>query len=320
MIVSKTPLRVSFFGGGTDLPECFMHQQGAVLSTTIDTSMYICVNKSANSRIKAAYGDVEVVESVNDLKHDRMREALKHFSVNSFLDISSFCDIPTKGTGLGSSSTFTVGLITAILKHKNISLTLHEVAEIAYFIEREKCGHILGKQDQYAAAIGGLNLIKFEGREVETIPVSISQSSLNDLQSNLFFYYTGHVRSADELLRKQASNSNQDNYKVLTELALTGYNLLKNKKIDDFGALLDENWKIKKQLDASVSSNELDTMYRLGIENGALGGKLLGAGGGGFMMFYVPKVNHTKFKTVFNNFNQFEFKLSKEGTKIVYAD
>lgn len=319
MIVSSTPLRVSFFGGGTDLPECFMHQQGAVLSTTIDTSMYICVNKSANNRIKAVYGDVEVAESVEDLKHDRMRETLKHFNVNSFLDISSFCDIPTKGTGLGSSSTFTVGLVSAILKHINYNLTTYELAEVAYFIERDRCGHILGKQDQYAAAFGGLNLIKFYNDTTEVIPVNTTESCIRELQNNLFFFYTGHVRSADELLRKQASNNNFNNYTQLTDLAITGYNMIRSRKIDDFGSLLDDGWLIKRKLDSAVSSGDLDEMYEYGVKNGALGGKLLGAGGGGFMMFYVPAKEQNRFLSAFQQYNRYNFNFSNQGSRVVYA-
>jgi D-glycero-alpha-D-manno-heptose-7-phosphate kinase len=322
MIVSKTPLRVSFFGGGTDLPEHFNFSSGAVLSTAINTYMYITLNDSPRDRVKACYDEIEIVSSSAYLNHNRIRECLLYHNIHSNIEVASFCSTPTKGTGLGSSSSYTVGLCNALAYRNKTPYTSYELAEIAYFIERNQCGEKLGKQDQYAAAFGGLNLIKFEKEGVEVTPVNITMDSLHKLENNLMFFFTNSTRVANDILKEQAESVADKRmlYSDLRSLAFEGHKLLTKNKIDDFGHLLDANWDIKKKLSDKISNQEIDEIYLKGIKAGAIGGKLLGAGSSGFIMFYVPEPNQNKVRESLSNLKEYKMKFSQTGSEIVYAD
>ena len=323
MILTRAPLRVSFFGGGSDLPEYFEKSVGAVLSTAIDVHMHIAVNDSPQNRVKACYDELEIVDTAKELKHSRIREVLGAFGIKNNIEVSSFCHIPTKGTGLGSSSTFTVALIKALAERKNIKLNDYDIAKAAYHVERNLCGEKLGKQDQYAAAFGGLNLITFDNNIVQVLPVPIGEHVKEELESNLMFFYTGIRRNANDILESQAArterlyNVNDSLYKMV-QMASHGRDLLMDSKIDEFGALLDDAWRLKKTLDPDISNYQINEWYDAAIRAGALGGKLLGAGGGGYLMFYVPEKYQESVRLALD-LQEYKFKFCNTGVETLYA-
>jgi D-glycero-alpha-D-manno-heptose-7-phosphate kinase len=326
MIVTKTPLRVSFFGGGSDLPEYFMDSPGAVLSAAIDINMFITINESPRKRIKACYDEIEIVDTAAYLNHSRIRETLLHYGVHNNLEIASFCHIPTKGTGLGSSSSYTVGLCNALSQHLSIPVTKYDLAETAYFIERVRCNEKLGMQDQYAAAFGGINLIEFYSNDVQVIPVNINAENLIKLQDNLMFFYTGVKRVANSILEKQAEKSSQDSttkqhIERLVDISYDGAKVLsKSSRLNDLGSMLDYAWSTKRQILNEISNEAIDTLYSDAIKAGALGGKLLGAGGGGFLMFYVPRSKQNNVREALSHLQEYKFNFSLKGSEVVLND
>lgn len=322
MILSRAPLRVSFFGGGSDLPEYYERSTGAVLSTAIDVHMHIAVNDSPQNRVKACYDELEVVDYAIQLKHTRIREVLRAFNIDRNIEISSFCHIPTKGTGLGSSSTFTVALIKALASRQDASFNNYDLAEAAYNVERIKCDEKLGKQDQYAAAFGGFNLIEFDTTGVQVQPVPIGEGIKSDLQNNLMFFYTNIKRTANDILQSQAARTHLFNVNKsitsMVDLAHSSKKLLVQNKLDDFGKNLDYAWDYKKNLDPDISNYQIDEWYEAAIKAGALGGKLLGAGGGGFLMFYVPEKYQNKVRNALD-LKEYKFKFCNTGAETVYA-
>ena len=323
MILTRAPLRVSFFGGGSDLPEYYEAHPGAVLSTSIDVYMHIAVNDSPQQRVKACYDELEIVDYASQLKHTRIKEVLRCFDIDKNVEISSFCHIPTKGTGLGSSSTFTVALIKALAERTSVKYNSYDLAEAAYAIERIKCGEKLGKQDQYAAAFGGFNLIEFDESDTHVQPVPVGEGIKGDLQDNLMFFYTNIKRTANDILQSQAARTHLFNVNKsitkMVELAHSSKKLLMQNKLDDFGKCLDIAWDYKKTLDPDISNYQIDDWYETAIKAGALGGKLLGAGGGGFLMFYVPKNKQDAVRNALP-LTEYKFKFSNTGAETLYAN
>lgn len=324
MIVTKTPLRISFFGGGTDLPEYYDNYPGAVLSAAIDVNMFIAINSSPKERIKACYDKIEIVENSAYLEHDRIRETLLNFGIYNNLEVSSFCHIPTKGTGLGSSSSFTVGLCNAIYEKNKHNPTKYELAETAYFIERQRCNEKLGKQDQYAASFGGINFIQFFSNDVSVIPVNISADTIIDLQKHLMFFYTDITRVANNILEEQSKNTkdkiNTNFLKELADMAYDGSKILsKSNRIRDIGDMLDYGWNIKKKLTKNITNHTIDEYYQTARNNGAIGGKLLGAGGGGFLMFFVPPNKQNQVRESLP-LKEYKFNVSLKGSEVVLND
>lgn len=321
MIVTKTPLRISFFGGGSDIPEFYEQNDGMVLSTAIDRYIYIATNKCAIPHCRVIYSELEEQPTYETIKHDRVRETLRHLEISTNVEIASFSEISTRGSGLGSSSTFTVGLINALYKMKTgKSLDHHELAEQASFIEIHRCFEPIGKQDQYAAAYGGFNAIYFNGNQVRVRPVDMDHSFLIALDSNLLCFNTGINRAASSVLTEQVASlktgSNVEATKAVVELAKNGLKLLQKNKIDDFGHLLDQGWQIKKTLSSGITTPEIDEMYEHAIKNGALGGKLLGAGGGGYLLVYVPDKSKNRLLTAMSKYERFPFKFAKHGSTL----
>ena len=316
MIVSTTPLRISFFGGGSDLPLYYNRKPGMVLSTAIHRSIHIAINHCEPNHIRAVYSDVEVVDDVEQLKHNRIKEVLKHFKIDSNIEICSFSDVSTKGTGLGSSSSFTVGLINALSGYDK-----RDIAELACEIEIEKCGEPIGKQDQYAAAYGGFNAIRFDSGGVEVYPVNVRASTLFELNDNLFCYSTGLTRSTSDILADQCNNLSSDELAFdtttrMVEMAEQGLRYLRTEKLDDFGALLHEGWMCKKRMSSKISNLDIDEMYEIAMKAGALGGKILGAGGGGYMLLYVPRDNQVAVRHAMRNYNKFYFQFTQKGSAV----
>lgn len=326
MILTRTPLRISFFGGGSDMPEYYLNSTGGVLSTSINMHMYLAINKTPKRGIKVSYDKIEMVEDVEDLHHDRVKNALKHYGIGTGIEVSSFCSIPTKGTGLGSSSTYTVGLLKALDAATHNKSSRYDLAERAYFIERELCGDRLGKQDHYAAAFGGFNMIMFNSKNVEVQPVNISAKTLGGLQENLIMFFTGIRRQSNDILSNQAKNvSSKEEVAAIqskmVEQVFTGFDLLKAENLDGFGKLMHEAWELKKQLSNNISNGDIDEMYRIALRNGALGGKILGAGGGGFLLLYVKPKNRSKLISALREYEAFDtLEFTETGTEVVYND
>ena len=323
MIVSKTPLRMSFVGGGSDLPAYYREEIGAVLSTSIDKYMYICVNRKFDGRIRLSYTKTEDVQSKREIEHPLVREALDLMAIEGGIEIASMADIPSRGSGLGSSSTYTVGLLNALSAYKNKFISKEALARLACEIEIERCREPIGKQDQYAAAFGGLNLIRFHPDDsVSVDPVICTPSILGKLEDSILVFFTGRTRSASEVLvRQSAAMGNADRRALMrrmVQLAFDMKNELESGSLDNFGEILHENWELKTQLTNGISDSAIDNWYKTGMNNGALGGKILGAGNGGFMMFYAPQHAHQKIIAALNDLEHIKIKFDKSGAQVVF--
>lgn len=320
MIVSKTPLRISFFGGGSDIPQFYENHPGMVLSTTINKHIYIAANICTANHIKIIYSEMEYPKTVDDVKHDRVREILKYMGISNNIEIASFSDVPTKGTGLGSSSTFTVGVLSALAKQLGFEYNKRDLAELACHIEIDKCREPIGKQDQYAAVYGGFNIFRFNKDYITVTPVPVSTTTIEKLQNNLFIYNTKINRQASSILSSQVENlkTRSDIIECTKKMVDFGEEAVKyliNKDLDSFGSLLHESWTLKKKLSENISNVFIDRMYNDALKAGALGGKLLGAGGGGYMLFYVPEDKQIEF-TSNMRYDLTDFEFVEYGTKV----
>ena len=323
MIISRTPFRMSYVGGGTDIGAFYREEMGAVLSTSIDKYMYISVHAKFDGGIRIAYSKTEEVSSIHEIDHPLVRETLKLLNIHGGLEITSTADIPGKGTGLGSSSTYTVGLITALNAHSGVSIPTSSLAEMACEIEISKCKEPIGKQDQYAAAFGGLNLFEFApDDQVHVSPILCSNAFKNTINESTLAFYTGTDRSASKILAEQTRiSTNVDKRRILRRMAALAYEFkaaIEASDLVEMGELLKENWHLKKSLTANISNSTIDDIYHTAIDAGALGGKLLGAGAGGFMMFLASKSRHQEIKKRLSNLKQVDFNIESTGSKIIY--
>ena len=321
MIVSKTPFRISFFGGGSDLPSFYNQYPGMVISAAINKYIYISLNEKYDDSIRLSYSVTENVDNVDDLKHDIVRHTLKHFKLNKGIELASVSDLPSNGTGMGSSSAFAVGLIKAIEKYKyfNNKFDKKSLANLACQIEIDLCKKPIGKQDQYACAFGGLNVHNFEKDDVITKNIHLDKDVQEHLEENLILLHTSKGRSADSILQNQNKKMINDDksfqyIKVLIEFAKQFENDLLIKNLENLGEMLDQSWKIKKEVSDNITNKDIDLMYDKAKECGAKGGKILGAGGGGFMLLYADKKSQIKIKEVFNKNNPFNFKFDFNGS------
>lgn len=323
MIVSKTPLRMSFVGGGSDLPAFYREEVGAVLSTSIDKYMYICVNKKFDGRIRVSYTRTEDVALRQQVEHPLVREALDIVGIEGGIEIASMADIPSKGSGLGSSSTYTVGLLNALYAYRNQFASREKLARQACEVEIDRCGEPIGKQDQYAAAYGGLNLIRFHPDDsVSVDPVICKPSLLQEMEDSTLVFFTGRTRSASAVLANQSAAMQASDRRALmrrmVQLAFEMKEQLESGSLEHLGDLLDENWRLKAQLTAGISDPQIDGWYAAGMANGALGGKLLGAGNGGFMMFYAPPKRHAQITVALSDLEPVKFRFDRTGAQIVF--
>lgn len=323
MILSKTPLRMSFVGGGSDLPVYYREEGGAVLSTTIDKYMYIAVNRKFDGRIRLSYTRTEEVDAPDQIEHPLVREALALTGIRGGIEIASMADIPSRGSGLGSSSTYTVGLLNALYAYKSQYASRETLARQACEIEIERCGEPIGKQDQYAAAYGGLNLIRFHpDGAVSVDPVICPPALVRQLEEGTLVFYTGRTRSASAVLSEQSrALEAADRRALMRRMVALAHELkaeLESGSLDHFGALLDENWRLKAQLSAGISDGQIDRWYQTGMAHGALGGKLLGAGNGGFMMFYAPPEAHAAIRAALGELQPVTFRFDRNGSQIVF--
>lgn len=323
MILVRAPLRISFFGGGSDLPAFYTKETGYVLSTTIDKSIYLGINRSNHDYIKVVYSEIEIEKDVTKIKHSIVRETLSHFDIRNNIEISTFADIPVKGTGLGSSSSYCAALVRACADLKHKSLSDKEVAELACKIEIERCKEPIGKQDQYAAAFGGMNLIRFNtDNTVDVTKCQLSDDVARNLEAHMLLFYTGIVRNARDVLQEQNKNlALPDKHTItsyLAEQAQIAYKALPAGDIKLIGNMLHDAWAMKKSLAASISNSTIDQMYEAALEKGAWGGKVLGAGGGGYLMVVAEPKYHSDIKKALDKFACFNIKFYNKGAEIVY--
>ena len=322
MIIARTPLRISFAGGGSDLPSFYRHEQGAVLSTSIDKYVYIAIHEYFHkNQTLLKYSKTELVKSYDEIQHPLFKECLSMMDISG-VDISSMADVPA-GTGLGSSSTFTVCLMNALHAYKREYVSPEYLASTACDIEINRLGDPIGKQDQYAAAYGGLNFITFNKDEsVSVEKIIMDPIAKKQLDENLIMIFTGETRSASKILKDQSKEmSNVDKRLVVKKMVDMAYDLkdvLQNNNIDDFGRILHEGWLLKQSISAGISNETINTLYNKGLEAGALGGKLLGAGGSGFILFYCPKEKQEVFRKKMSSYQELPFKFDNSGSKIIY--
>lgn len=291
MIVSKTPLRISFTGGGTDLESFANTYGGAVVSTTIDKYIYVVIKRRFDQRIRVAHNQTEIVDNVHDIKHDLIREALIKTGIERGIDIITFTDVHSEGTGLGSSSALTVGLLNALHALQGYQAGPAQLAEEACEIEISRLNNPIGKQDQYIAAFGGLRhtLFHMDG-SVQTECIELPEEYRRTLESNIMLFYTGITRSASNILKQQKDNTIEKTQQLLRlkSQSLEWMDHLRKGEVDAIGKLLHEGWELKRQLAEGISNPQIDALYRKALEAGAVGGKIAGAGGGGFLLLYAP--------------------------------
>lgn len=322
MIISKTPFRISFAGGGSDLPGYYRKSAGAVLSTTINKYIYIAIHPFFDpEKIQLKYSKTELVSAISEIHHPIFKSALEMYNLTG-VDINSIADAPS-GTGLGSSSSFTVGLLNAIKAYQNIAVSQELLASKACHIEIDLLKSPIGKQDQYAAAYGGLNFITFNPDETVNVEkIIMNPVKKKELEENLIMIYTGDVRFANTILQQQSMAIEEtekfDCQEKMVKLAYDLKSVLEKNQIDEFGRILHEGWLLKKSLIHSISNTSIDDIYQKGIHAGALGGKLLGAGGGGFILFYCPKEKQESFRLKMKDYREFSFGFDNFGSKIIY--
>jgi D-glycero-alpha-D-manno-heptose-7-phosphate kinase len=326
MIISRAPVRISFFGGGTDYPEYFLKEGGAVLATAIDKFSYVTaspfLSRLFDYSIRVSYRKVELVKQVDEIEHNVYRECLKLCELDKDIELHNVADLPAF-TGLGSSSTFTVSLLHALHSFKGEFLKPIELAYEAIHVERNLLKDKVGCQDQVLAAVGGFNLIEFRTEEdiiVNRLPVSPQR--LREFEHHLLLVFTGVTRKAADVVAKQLQKveDNTATLKVMRGMVDEGWDILTgNRPLSEFGELLHQAWIAKRSLDGGVSSSEIDEMYKMGLNAGAWGGKLLGAGGGGFLLFFAPPEVHGQLRQVFANHQVLDFKINAAGSQIIFS-
>jgi len=323
MIVTRTPFRISFAGGGTDLPAFYSVEQGAVTSTAIDKYMYITVNRRFDRTMRIGYSKTEIVEKVEQIAHPIVRESLKLCGIEGQIEITAVADIPA-GTGVGSSSSFTVGLLAALHAFKGEAVSPETLASEACEIEINRLGEPIGKQDQYIAAYGGIEHIRFNPDESVVVePVICSEAIRERLEEHLLLLFTGKRRNAGDLLRVQQERTPEvmDSLRRLRDLASdTAEVLRRGEELAELGRILHEGWDLKKRVNPSISDPQIDGFYDRALRAGAVGGKLLGAGGGGFLLLYCEGENRAKVREALCELQEAPFGLEPAGVKVVYTD
>ena len=323
MIITKTPFRMSFFGGGTDMPEFFNSHRGAVISTTFDKYVYVTVRhlpRFFDYSTELMYSKIEKISKLEEMQHPMVRNAMKMLDMHE-LHIAYDADLPAR-TGLGTSSTFAVGLLNAFYCLKGKYASKHQLADEAIKLERELCQEAGGWQDQIAAAFGGLNRIDFKDNGYQITPIIISPERKKSLNNNLLLFFTGFTRFSAEIQQstKQSMAEKEKQLIEMLNLVDDAQDILENKErdLDDFGRLLDKTWKLKRQTGSQISSGSIDELYEKGLKAGALGGKLLGAGGGGFLLFYVQPNYQESVKNALSSLMEVPFEFENSGARVIY--
>lgn len=322
MIISKTPYRLSFFGGGTDYPDWLNNNKGAVLSVTIDKYIYISLNVKSSffhQDYRIVYRKTENKKKIQFINHPSVRECFRHFDLKGGVEMNYMGDLPSK-SGMGSSSAFTVGLLNAIYEHKKTRINKKKLALKAIEIEQEIIKENVGSQDQISTSFGGFNLIKFKkSNDFSVKKIEINPDVIKELNGNLLLFYTGIKRKANDIADTYTYKLNSLN-NVMNEtydLVFEGHKYLLRGELDKFGQLLNTGWKLKRSLGGSVTNKKIDNIYETAIKEGALGGKLLGAGGGGFFLLYVPKNKTKRVISSLKKLHFFRFNFENRGSHII---
>jgi D-glycero-alpha-D-manno-heptose-7-phosphate kinase len=321
VIVVQTPLRVSFLGGGTDFRDFYLREEGCVLSTAIDKYIFVIIKRRFDEKIRLGYTHTEWVDSVDELEHELIREALRLTGITRQVEISTMGDIPAQGSGLGSSSTVTVGSLHAMYALQGQLVEAEKLASQACQIEIDTLGKPIGKQDQYIAAYGGLRFITFKRDDtvqVETVP--LSDDLLRALGERLLLFYTGITRQASTVLEDQVAHMDQrlDALRGLKQLALEARRHLEAGQLDALGTAMDRGWALKRELSSQISSAHIDEMYNTARKAGALGGKIAGAGGGGFLLLYCPPKHQDSVRYALRGLRELPFRPEKDGSKVIF--
>jgi D-glycero-alpha-D-manno-heptose-7-phosphate kinase len=320
MIVVQTPLRISFLGGGTDLKDYYAKEGGAVLSTAISLCVYIIVKKRFDDKIYVNYSKKEIVDNVDSLEHELVREAMHLTGVRSGIEITTLADITSEGTGLGSSSSFTVGMLHALYAYQGELPTAEKLADEACRIEIDVLQHPIGKQDQYIAAYGNMRFIKFEKSSVSVEKVELPSEIKQRLNRNLMLFFTGKHRRSSTILESQKENINQrlTELTAMKQLAYEARECLQKGELDNFGEILHRGWEYKKTLTEKVSNSDIDRDYALARQAGAIGGKLCGAGGGGFLLIYCRPEKQEEVRYSLKHLTEYTFNFQQDGSKVIF--
>lgn len=321
MVISQTPLRVSLVGGGTDLRSFYHLESGMVLSAAIDKYVYVIVKERFDDKIYINYSQKEIVDDVDQIKHELVREAMKKTGVTRGVEITTLADIPSEGSGLGSSSSITVCLLNALYNYAGRQVTAEQLAREACEIEIDICEKPIGKQDQYIAAYGGLNQIVFHPNESVTVNrLSISGDDFRRFGSNLLLFFTNKTRDANLILKEQSETTDdkRDTLRCMRDYVPRLTDIILDAKFDDVGRMLHENWLLKRSLVDTISNHDIDEMYQKAIDAGAIGGKLCGAGGGGFLLLYVPRDRQDNVRKAMKDYRELPFMLEQYGSRIIF--
>lgn len=326
MIIVRSPLRISLGGGGTDLPSYYKEHEGFLIAAAIDKYVYVTINRPFLEGIYLKYSSIENVRKVSEIEHPIIREALTLQNLNTpQIEITSLADIPA-GTGLGSSGSFTTGLLKALYTYRKRHIHQEELAALACHIEIDRLGEPIGKQDQYIAAVGGITSFAFhKDDKVASAPVNLTIDTLFDLEDNLLLFFTGFARSASNILKDQKIRSEKNDEDMINNLHYVkdlGYRskaALENGDTSLFGELMHEHWENKKRRSGGMSNPDIDNWYNLAMKNGAIGGKLVGAGGGGFLMFMAKDKVRLRKAMKESGLEEVRFKFDFEGTKVIHS-
>ncbi|MEW6482927.1 MAG: kinase [bacterium] len=324
MVISKTPHRISFFGGGTDYPSFYLENGGKVLGAAIDKYCYITGRKLPPffyHKHRIVYSKIELINSIDEIQHPSVRETLKYLGITEGVEIHHEGDIPAL-SGMGSSSSFTVGLLKTLYALNGKVISKEELFKQAIYIEQKLIKENVGSQDQVWAACGGLNTIEFlQNGEIIVNPIIMKEKHLKSFENKFMLFYTGLSRHASEIAGEQIKNTqkNKENLFKMKELVDEAYKILTSGRNDfsDFGKLLNETWQLKRRLSNKIATSEIDNIYEVALRNGAIGGKLLGAGGGGFMCFYVEEENQNKVREALKGYLYVPFKFDFTGSEII---
>lgn len=321
MIISQTPLRISICGGGTDLKDYYSQNEGFVISSAIDKYVFVIVKERFDDLIYVNYTKKEIVESFDEVEHDLVREAAKLSGLVNGVEITMLADIPSEGSGLGSSSSLTVGLLNAFYNYMGKQVSAEQLAAEACRIEIETLKKPIGKQDQYIAAYGGLSTFKFKKDDkVSYTPVNIDSSLKRKLGANLLLFFTNVTRKSSKILSEQRKKikSNIVYHDKIKDLAYEAVSALNKGQVDKIGILLNENWTLKKNLASTITNGDIDKMHQRAIQGGAVGGKISGAGGGGFLLSYCKRENQDLFREAMSDYKEMPFMLEPFGSKIIF--
>ena len=325
MIISRTPYRISFFGGGTDYPGWYLKHGGQVLSTTIDKYLHIFCRYLPpffEHRLRLVYSKIETCQHVSELDHPSAREVLKYLDIDNGLEIHYDGDLPGR-SGLGSSSSFTVGLLNSLYAYRGQVISPHRLATESIHIEQNLIGETVGSQDQTSTAYGGLNKIRFkQNGDIVVDPITISDELLQSLERNLMLFYTGIIRTAEKVAKSYVNDIQTKEKQLIRMDAMVdeAIKFITNGDLNGFGRLLNETWQEKRSLSKLVSNSQVDEIYALATSAGALGGKLSGAGGGGFLLFYVPIDKQPDVKQKLSNLLHVPFRFERNGSQIIFHD